>query len=70
MHAGESLLVIDVVNAHGVVILQTIWATTADLRAGHRLTRSETVADETRLLRRLAELAPAMFAPGTLAAAA
>jgi len=31
---GEQLLLIDVVNAHGAVILQTIWGTTADARVG------------------------------------
>jgi hypothetical protein len=31
---GEQLLLIDVVNAHGAVILQTIWGTTADARFG------------------------------------
>jgi hypothetical protein len=67
--AAETLLVIDIVNAHGKLILQTIWATTADLRAGHRRTDSESVADATRLMCRLAELAPELYAPVTLAAA-
>jgi hypothetical protein len=39
---GEQLLLIDVANAHGAVILQTIWGTTADARFGHRRTEIET----------------------------
>jgi len=55
---AERLLLIDIINAHGLVIVQTIWATTGDLRAGHRVTRSETVAGQATLTRRLAELVP------------
>ncbi len=54
----EHLLLIDVVNAHGRVILQTVWATTPDLRTGRRVTRSETIADQAQLVDRLAELVP------------
>jgi len=34
---GETLLLVDVQNAHGVVLLRCIWATTPDL-CGHRRT--------------------------------
>jgi hypothetical protein len=66
------LLVIDVVNASGVFIVQTVWATTADLRFGHRRTDIETIASEVALLRRLTELVPVICgsAPAPMAAAA
>jgi hypothetical protein len=41
----ETLLVIDVVTSAGVILLQTVWATTADLRAGRRRTDVERIAD-------------------------
>ena len=58
---GESLLLIDIINAEGLIIIQTVWATTPDRRRGHRLTRIENVADQTALMQRLAELAPALW---------
>jgi hypothetical protein len=39
-------------------VVQTIWATTADLVAGHRLTRTEILPDDVALFRRLCELVP------------
>ncbi len=57
---GEQLLLIDVVNAHGVILLQTIWAVTPDLVAGRRRTAVERIADQRLLLARLAELVPAI----------
>ena len=69
LEAAESLLLIDIINAHGVVIVQTIWATTADRRAGHRLTRSETVASHSALTARLGELTAALFRPDGLVSA-
>src|SRR5260370_36656536 len=51
-------LVIDAVNAAGAAILQTIWAATAGRRAGHRLARTETGADPTRLMHRVPPLRP------------
>jgi hypothetical protein len=56
-HAAQ-LLVIDVVNAHGAVILQTVWAPKDQLRYGRRETRSETIRDQGQLIARLAELVP------------
>ena len=56
-HAAQ-LLLVDVVNAHGMVILQTIWAPKDQLRYGRRETRSETIRDQAHLLGRLAELVP------------
>jgi hypothetical protein len=70
LQPSETLLVIDVISASGVVILQTVWATTADLKAGHRRTDSETCADAAAVMHKLGELMPAMFRSGTLAAAA
>jgi hypothetical protein len=66
------LLVIDVVAASGVVIVQTVWATTADRRFGHRRTHVESIAGEAALLRRLTELVPVICgsAPEPMAAAA
>jgi hypothetical protein len=55
---GETLLLIDIVNAEGVIIMQTIWATTPDRPRGHRLTRIESVPDHASLMRRLTELSP------------
>jgi hypothetical protein len=55
------LLVADVLNAHGVVILQTVWATTADIRFGHRRTHIESVPDLDHLVHRLTQLAAVMF---------
>jgi hypothetical protein len=66
---GETLLLIDVVNAYGLVILQTSWAMTADLR-GRRLTRTETIRDQAQLARRLAELTPLLGGHLPLAEAA
>lgn len=63
-------MLIDIVNAHGVVILQTIWATSPDVVAGHRLTRVERVDDPTLMLARLRELVLTLYRPITLAAAA
>jgi hypothetical protein len=59
----ETLLLIDVQNSEDLVIVQSIWATTADLRAGHRLTRTETVANYPALVKRLAELVAEFFLP-------
>jgi hypothetical protein len=59
---GETLLLIDVINAEGQIMIQTIWATTPDRRRGHRLTRFENVADKPALMQRLAELTPALWA--------
>ncbi len=61
MEAAERLLVIDIIDARGLIILQTIWATTADRCAGPRLTRSETVGGPAALMQRLGELTPALF---------
>jgi hypothetical protein len=46
--------------ARGAVVLQTIWATTPNHRAGHRRTDVEHIADVAVFMRRLAELAPAI----------
>ena len=69
---GDQLLLVDVVNAHGFVILQTIWAPADNLRYGRRVTRSETIRDQAQLLGRLGELVPliAGHLPATTAAAA
>jgi hypothetical protein len=66
----EQLLLIDVVAGHGVAILQTVWATTADVRFGHRRTEVETVANLDDLVHRLNALAAVMFGLDRLAAAA
>jgi hypothetical protein len=59
MHgAAETLLLINIAAVHGLIVVQTIWATSADLVAGHRLTRSEIVVDDAALFRRLGELVP------------
>jgi hypothetical protein len=52
------LLLIDIVNAHGKVILQTIWAPVDQLRLGWRLTRTEDIANQAQLIGRLGELVP------------
>jgi hypothetical protein len=59
---GETLLLIDIISAEGMIIIQTVWATTPDRRRGHRLTRFEDVADQAALIQRLAELTPALWA--------
>jgi len=59
--SGEKLLLISVVDAEGLVIITTIWATTPDLRAGHRLTRIEDIASAAALMLRLSELAPLLW---------
>jgi len=58
---GETLLLIDIINAEGLVIIQTVWATMPDRGRGHRLTRLEDVADQAKLIQRLAELTPALW---------
>jgi hypothetical protein len=67
---AETLLVIDVVNAYGVILLQTVWATNTDLRAGHRRTDVERVADPAIMQHRLRELVAKLYQPIVLAAAA
>ena len=52
------LLVLDVINAHGRVILQTIWIPVDQLRFGRRETRTEEIRDQEQLMGRLAELVP------------
>ena len=42
---------IDYANAEGLIIIQTVWATTPDRRRGHRLTRFEDGADQPALIR-------------------
>jgi hypothetical protein len=60
--ADETLLLIDIVNAEGVIILQTVWATTPDRHYGHRLTRFETIiGGHAPLMDRLAILTPALW---------
>jgi hypothetical protein len=49
-----------VINAEGVLIVQTVWATTPDRRYRQRRTDIETVAGEAALLHRLTELVPAI----------
>jgi hypothetical protein len=58
---ADRLLLISVVNAHGLIIVQTIWAITAD-RYGRRETRSETVTAGA-LGARLGELAVELCCP-------
>jgi hypothetical protein len=55
---GDSLLLVDVVNAHGVVILQTVWAPADNVRFGRRVTRVENIQDQAQLLDRLIALVP------------
>jgi hypothetical protein len=55
---GETLLVIDIVNAEGLLIVQTIWAVTPDRRRGRRITREVRVKNHAALTRVLAELTP------------
>jgi alkylation response protein AidB-like acyl-CoA dehydrogenase len=66
---GETLLVIDVVNSCGVILLQTVWATTGDY-AGHRRTDVERIADPAMMQHRLRDLVAKIYDPITLAAAA
>jgi hypothetical protein len=58
----ETLLLIgvEVVNAEGVVLVRTIWATTSDRRCGHRRTDIKQIASEAAFLARMVELAPAI----------
>jgi hypothetical protein len=67
---GETLLVIDIVNAYGVILLQTVWATTADARAGHRRTDIERIGDAATLQHRLRDLVARIYGPITLTTAA
>ncbi len=55
---ADQLLLIDIVNAQGVVIVQTVWAPADALRFGRRQTRTETIADQAQLIARLTELVP------------
>jgi hypothetical protein len=59
--AFEKLLVIDVVNAEGVLLLQTAWATTLDRQHGPRRTDIERFDRAAALLGRLAQLVPLMM---------
>ena len=43
--AEERLLLIDVINAEGRLIVHTVWATTADRRCGPRVTRVEQIPE-------------------------
>ena len=62
--AAETLLLIDVINAEGRLIVHTVWATTADRRAGPRVTRVEQIPEgvnaRAALIGRLTELALAI----------
>lgn len=49
---------VTLINAHGRLIVQTVWATTEDRRYGPRITRLEHVTDAAHMLRRLDELVP------------
>lgn len=51
------------VYAHGVAIVQTVWAMSSDLRRGRRETRTERIADELALRGALAELVPLISLP-------
>ena len=55
--AHQVLVLVDIVSAHGIAILQTIWAPRDNLAYGRRVTRTETIADQAQLLERLARLA-------------
>ena len=55
---GLALIGVTILNAEGLIILQTISA--ADHGRGRRVTQTETVAGKATLIRRLAELVPAM----------
>ena len=50
-------MLIDVIDAEGVILVQTIWTTTPDRRAGPRLTRFEKFVTLPVLQQRLGELA-------------
>lgn len=55
----DQLLVIDIVYAHGIVILQTVWALSPpDILRGRRRTDTETIRDQAYLHHRLGELVP------------
>jgi hypothetical protein len=66
----ETLLVIDIVNSAGLVLLQSVWAETADLRVGRRRTDVEQIADPAIMQHRVRELIAQIYEPITLAAAA
>jgi hypothetical protein len=68
----DELLVVDVVNSGGRVLLQLVWSITPDRLSGRRRTDIETISDQRYLTRRLAELVPliAGHLPATTAAAA
>jgi hypothetical protein len=66
----ETLLVIDVVNSYGVILLQTVWATTGDLRAGHRRTYVERIAEPAIMQHRLRDLVTKIYEPITPTTAA
>jgi hypothetical protein len=70
MGGTETLLLISISTYRGELSQLTIWATTSDLRAGHRRTDLETPAREGELMRRLAELVPKISGCARLAAAA
>jgi hypothetical protein len=70
MGGTETLLLISISTYRGELSLLTIWATTSDLRSGHRRTDLETPANEGELMRRLAELLPKICGSATLASAA
>jgi hypothetical protein len=66
--AGEKLLLIDIIDAEGSIIVQTVWSTTPDRRAGPRLTRFEKFATLPVLQQRLGELAALIWPHGALLA--
>jgi hypothetical protein len=59
---GETLEQIVVINAEGLLIVQTIWARPANRGRGRRVTHTETVAGEA-LMQRLGQLLPALCRP-------
>jgi hypothetical protein len=66
---SERLLVIDITNSEGRIILRSVWAVTSDIRSGRRRTDIEAIADPAVMLHRLRELVAKLYEP-TLAAAA
>jgi hypothetical protein len=78
--AGESLLHIGPSNAYGMLLIQTIWATTPDLEYGRRRTDIESPKTVVALQERLDELVgdlvrgrwsiPPLVAPPAVAAVA
>ncbi len=65
LSTAERLVVVELVNACGCVLIRTVWDVVADPN-GRRVTRSETISTELLFKKRIAELGDLLWASADL----